>query len=257
MSSRAHHPAERDSAESSVDGVRGPGSGESGVTGVDEAVSREVLLPALVEPARGDAAVVPHEAAASEGSAGQNAAGSAGRDEDDDDAEDVVPEPDSVPPLVAELDEANAAVSEAAKVAPSVAIAAIVDVGAPAGDGVEPPVVAERRSSRPPPLPPKDEASSPGERRSSRPPPLRDLTVHELAPSSAEMTADELERAAGVEPAREPFVGAAAERTAFAPPWVDEVPDPVTPYEQRVSETVKVADLPPVEQLRGRVLANR
>jgi serine/threonine-protein kinase len=38
---------------------------------------------------------------------------------------------------------------------------------------------------------------------------------------------------------------------------VDEVPDPVTPYEQRVSETVKVADLPPVEQLRGRVLANR
>jgi serine/threonine-protein kinase len=43
----------------------------------------------------------------------------------------------------------------------------------------------------------------------------------------------------------------------FQPPWVDELPDPVTPYEQRVSETVKVADLPPVEQLRGRVLANR
>lgn len=40
-------------------------------------------------------------------------------------------------------------------------------------------------------------------------------------------------------------------------PWVDEVPDPVTPYEQRVSETVRVADLPPAEQLRGRVLANR
>jgi len=38
---------------------------------------------------------------------------------------------------------------------------------------------------------------------------------------------------------------------------VDELPDSVTPYEQRISETVKVADLPPVEQLRGRVLANR
>jgi serine/threonine-protein kinase len=46
-------------------------------------------------------------------------------------------------------------------------------------------------------------------------------------------------------------------RPSFRPPFVDEVPDPVTPYEQRVSETVKVADLPPVEQSRGRVLANR
>lgn len=43
----------------------------------------------------------------------------------------------------------------------------------------------------------------------------------------------------------------------FAPPWVDEVPDPVTPYEQRVSETVKLSDLPPIEQVRGHVLANR
>jgi serine/threonine protein kinase len=43
----------------------------------------------------------------------------------------------------------------------------------------------------------------------------------------------------------------------FAPPWVDEVPDPVTPYEQRVSETIKLADLPPIEQVRGHVLANR
>ena len=40
-------------------------------------------------------------------------------------------------------------------------------------------------------------------------------------------------------------------------PWVDQVADPVTPYEQRVSEMVRVADLPPMEQLRGRVLANR
>lgn len=43
----------------------------------------------------------------------------------------------------------------------------------------------------------------------------------------------------------------------FVAPWVDQVADPVTPYEQRASETIKVADLPPVEQLRGRVLANR
>jgi serine/threonine protein kinase len=40
-------------------------------------------------------------------------------------------------------------------------------------------------------------------------------------------------------------------------PWVDQVADPVTPYEQRVSEMVRVADLPAVEQVRGRVLANR
>ena len=50
---------------------------------------------------------------------------------------------------------------------------------------------------------------------------------------------------------------AGAGRGSFEPPWVDEVPDPVTPYEQRVSETVRVADLPSAEQLRGRVLANR
>lgn len=55
-------------------------------------------------------------------------------------------------------------------------------------------------------------------------------------------------------------MGPPAERTPrrrSQPPWVDELPDSVTPYEQRISETVKVADLPPVEQLRGRVLANR
>ncbi len=42
-----------------------------------------------------------------------------------------------------------------------------------------------------------------------------------------------------------------------AQPWVDQVADPVTPQEQRVSATIKMAELPPVEQLRGRVLANR
>jgi serine/threonine protein kinase len=217
---------------------------------VDEAVSREVLLPALVEtPAQGTpaAAIV-----ASDG------------DDDDDDAEEVVPEPDSVPPLVGELGEPESNDAASAElVAPPIAASPIVDVRGPTADAGEPGPVGERRSSRPPPLPPptKDEASTPGERRSSRPPPVRELTAStlaagELAPSPAEMTADELEKAAAVEPARESLAGAPA-RVAFVPPWVDEVPDPVTPYEQRVSETVKVADLPPVEQLRGRVLANR
>ncbi|HTV19206.1 MAG TPA: protein kinase [Polyangiaceae bacterium] len=81
--------------------------------------------------------------------------------------------------------------------------------------------------------------------------------------STAEMTAAELESTAGSaapsdetwSESRAPAEG--AKRPSFRPPFVDEVPDPVTPYEKRVSETVKVADLPPVEQLRGRVLANR
>jgi hypothetical protein len=54
--------------------------------------------------------------------------------------------------------------------------------------------------------------------------------------------------------------GAPGERSSvpgFHAPWVDEVPDAVTPYEQRHSETVKLAELPPVELLRGRVVANR
>ncbi len=91
------------------------------------------------------------------------------------------------------------------------------------------------------------------------------------APDVSEMTADELALATQPEGSEqpawegeelEPAAGgpgeAGAERGArFDAPWVDEVPDPVTPYEQRISETVRVADLPPAEQLRGRVLANR
>jgi eukaryotic-like serine/threonine-protein kinase len=254
MSSRAHHPVERDSAEPAADGARAPGSGESYVKGVDDAVSREVLVPALAEPSP---------------PGGEVAAAVAADDDDDDDAEEVVPEPDSVPPRVAELAEPESLTSAVEPSAPAAGALAAASVA----DTVEPPAVAERRSSRPPPLkeelaptgerrssrppPLKEELPPAGERRSSRPPPLRELTADELAATSAEMTADELERAAGLTPARAPQVGVAAERTAFEPPWVDEVPDPVTPYEQRVSETVKVADLPPVEQLRGRVLANR
>jgi hypothetical protein len=274
MSSRAHHPAERESAASLADGVRDPGSGESYVTGVDEAISGDVLAPSLVGPAEGGGAEggAPASTGADGSAAGTDGSTPAGSpfplvardvvaEDDDDDAEEVVPEPDSVPPLVAELDDPIAAASvepvSATPAAPAgVAIAPIVDVGAPA-ETVEQPAAGARRSSRPPPLPVNDDASSPNERRSSRPPPLREPSGDELAASSAEMTADELDRAAGMEPGRESFSGAAADRAAFQPPWVDEVPDPVTPYEQRVSETVKVADLPPVEQLRGRVLANR
>jgi serine/threonine protein kinase len=54
-----------------------------------------------------------------------------------------------------------------------------------------------------------------------------------------------------------PFEPVVRESLERPPPWVDQVVDPVTPYEHRVSETIKLADLPPVEQLRGRVLANR
>ncbi|HKO94757.1 MAG TPA: protein kinase, partial [Polyangiaceae bacterium] len=69
----------------------------------------------------------------------------------------------------------------------------------------------------------------------------------EPTPSAAGSAADEA-----------PAVPVDSARSApFAPPWVDEVPDPVTPYEQRVSETIKLADLPPVDQVRGHVLANR
>jgi serine/threonine protein kinase len=78
-----------------------------------------------------------------------------------------------------------------------------------------------------------------------------ELSEQELARAEPEVGAEELERLAD-----SPLEGAAA-GAAFEAPWVDEVPDPVTPYEQRISETVKVADLPPAEQLRGRVLANR
>ena len=222
MSSRAHHSADRDSADGMTD-ERAPGVGDSGVTAVDEAVSGELSVPTLVDPSvPGDEALAARDT------------------DDDDDAEEVVPEPDSVPPAAVPSAAGNAA-SDAPGDDPLVTPgeAAVSDVRAAAAIEVaEPKFVGERRSSHPPPLP------SP------------ELTAEELAVSVAEMTADELERAAGVTE-RQPSARAAAERPAFQPPWVDEVPDPVTPYEQRVSETVKVADLPPVEQLRGRVLANR
>jgi serine/threonine protein kinase len=135
----------------------------------------------------------------------------------------------------------------------------------------EPPTVEPRRASRPPPLTPEMPPVELGARRVSRPPPLTpELSPEELAASQSaftaaappELSAEELANvasapgdAAGWEGAAPPPAG--SKRPSFRAPWVDEVPDPVTPYEQRVSETVKVADLPPVEQSRGRVLANR
>ncbi|MEY4548134.1 MAG: hypothetical protein RL685_4329 [Pseudomonadota bacterium] len=98
----------------------------------------------------------------------------------------------------------------------------------------------------------------------------RELTATEL--TAAEL--DALEDVAR-SPAGEPAPRSAAERRErgsdeappvpiesgrvgpYPPPWVDQVADPITPHEQRVSATIKVAELPPVEQLRGRVLANR
>lgn len=145
----------------------------------------------------------------------------------DGDEEEVVPEPDSVelaPP-------AEGAAAQPTAEAPE----AVPEAGAPAE------VTAARSASRPPPL--VTELSA------------EDLAVSHSAFTGAseaevEVTAAELESAEAAD-------GGVEERRSSRPPYVDEVPDPVTPYEQRVSETLKVADLPPVEQLRGRVLANR
>jgi serine/threonine protein kinase len=122
---------------------------------------------------------------------------------------------------------------------------------------------------------PLGEAATPGPRRISRPPPLSAARpADELGAArgpftgatATEVTAAELESAVassvpsgshGGPPGEAAADAAGAKRPSFRAPWVDEVPDPVTPYEQRNSDTVKVADLPPVEQLRGRVLANR
>lgn len=94
-------------------------------------------------------------------------------------------------------------------------------------------------------------------------PDVSEMTAAELALETAEGADEPAWSAEAVLEPIDPASGgaapaAAAERGArFDAPWVDEVPDPVTPYEQRISETVRIADLPPAEQLRGRVLANR
>ncbi|MEO8178198.1 MAG: serine/threonine-protein kinase [Deltaproteobacteria bacterium] len=83
-------------------------------------------------------------------------------------------------------------------------------------------------------------------------PQLEELGLEEVVLETEEVTADQL-----LQDDEAPSVPIESNPSGPFVPWVDQVADPVTPYEQRVSETIKVADLPPVEQLRGRVLANR
>jgi serine/threonine protein kinase len=272
MTNRAHHPADRGSGEFTKDDPDAPGVGESAPGALDEAVSREFALPS-------DAGRVLARAAEA-------------TDEDDDDAEEVVPEPDSsdAAPSSPVDDGAEQSMGRADAVAAELA-------GAAASEGRDPSGVAggDAAEQSPPPLveassepaaravvesapraavatvasadPGATEVSPAAPRRASQPPPLpAPLEARELeAPRGeftgslpAEVTAAELEHGASAEGAT-PAAPAAegAQRPSFRAPFVDEVPDPVTPYEQRISETVKVADLPPVEQLRGRVLANR
>lgn len=270
MTNRAHHPADRGSGEFTKDDPGAPGAGESGPSGVDEAVSREFALPAAVERVLARAADA----------------------DDDDDAEEVMLEPDSadVTPAPADARTSSEPPEESGdrtEGAPAVVAAAAapaqaaeqlsLDLGASAEGSVPPLVEAAAESAaaagvdaesvEPGAAPPPAEPSQADARRSSQPPPLpAALAERELeSPRGdfagslpAEVTAAELaSEASAPGPTGEAPAAEGAKRPSFRAPFVDEVPDPVTPYEQRISETVKVADLPPVEQLRGRVLANR
>jgi serine/threonine protein kinase len=273
MTNRAHHPADRGSGEFTKDDPDAPGAGESASGAVDEAVSREFALPLDAERVLARAA----EAA-----------------DDDDDAEEVVLEPDSSDATPASpidgsgerMGRADAVAAEAEGAGASAGANPSGAAGGDAAEGSSPPLMeapsepAARAAVESAPRaaaasadPGTTEASPPGPRRVSQPPPLpaaleleaRELQARELqAPRgefpgtlSAEVTAAELEREASAEAPARATPAEGAQRPSFRAPFVDEVPDPVTPYEQRISETVKVADLPPVEQLRGRVLANR
>jgi serine/threonine protein kinase len=275
MTNRAHHPADRSSGEFTKDDPDAPAAAPAS-GGVDEAVSREFALPP---------------------DAGRVLARAAEAADEDDDAEEVVPEPDSSEPTpaspaddsVARMAGADTVAAEAVDTAASEGanLPGVAGGDAAEGSALPPRVEAPseptaRAAVEPTPRAPvvtvagadpgATEASAAGPRRISQPPPLpaaletRELEARELqAPRGefagtlpAEVTAAELEREASAEgPTRAAPAAEGAKRPSFRPPFVDEVPDPVTPYEQRISETVKVADLPPVEQLRGRVLANR
>jgi serine/threonine protein kinase len=285
MTNRAHHPADRGSGEFTKDAPDAPGAGESASGAVDEAVSREFALPLDAERVLARAA----EAA-----------------DEDDDAEEVVLEPDSSDAMPSSPVDDSRELEGRADTVAAEAEGALASGGAnpSGGDAAEgsPPSPLMEASSEPAARaavesapkaavatvasadPGATEASPPGPRRVSQPPPLpaalelearelqarelqaRELQARELqAPRGdftgtlpAEVTAAELEREASAEgPALAAPAAEGAKRPSFRAPFVDEVPDPVTPYEQRISETVKVADLPPVDQLRGRVLANR
>jgi serine/threonine protein kinase len=297
MSNRAHHPADHESGGFSAEERLTPeqsgpiavnprtaesGAVQSGVVqpdgtqhggGVDE-VSEEYALPLT----RGVERVIV-------------------RDEDtgDDDEQEVVPEPDSVdqpvegvvvpPPLPSSGEAEDALADESAPSAPVPRAAS--EALTPLAGAVTPLPHKELAPSARPleeASPTRQisagaeatlgEAPSPRPRQSSRPPPPAPRAADELEASrgpftgatATEVTAAELESAVasssssasrGGMPGDAVADPAGAKRPSFRAPWVDEVPDPVTPYEQRNSDTVKVADLPPVEQLRGRVLANR
>lgn len=281
MTNRAHHPADRGSGEFTKDDPDAPGAGESASGGVDEAVSSEFALPRnlAVPPDVERVQARPADA------------------DDDDDAEEVVLEPDSAdlttPPAPARSPSGPPEESGERTGAADAVAAGVDAVAPPEGAAVPSSLGGSDRAvgSVPPPLveasaesaaravaaaasaePGATEASAAAPRRISQPPPLpaapaaRELEAREFAAprgeftasSAAEVTAAELESEARAEgPTAEAPVVEGAKRPSFRAPFVDEVPDPVTPYEQRISETVKVADLPPVEQLRGRVLANR
>jgi serine/threonine protein kinase len=258
MTNRAHHPADRAAGEFTSEERAAPGASEPRPVALEEVVSRDYAVPVAPElEARSD-------------------------EDDDGDAEEVVLEPDSAdgaddadvePPTdVAVAVSSNAAVLETAVLETAVLETAVLETAVletarleTASPGEEAPGLRDAVIAK---------GVEVGARRSSHPPPpLPAISAEDLeasrgaftGASPAEVTADELESTATesasgpdwVEPGEPPLEGAGGKRPAARAPWVDEVPDPVTPYEQRNSDTIKVADLPPVEQLRGRVLANR
>lgn len=273
MSNRAHHPADREpggfSAEQQLASEQsGPLALEP--TAVASGSSDPGAVGTAGEPPRGAQPRVGQDGAGEDGVGQEHVLpptlGATGRDEveavddDDDDEQEVAPEPESFEPALE------------GSVPPELPASAEPVEGAFAA------VESEPRLTEPqiPPAVPGalGEAAATGARRTSRPPPLSVARgADELAAArgpfsgatATEVTAAELESAVASVPSasRGGAAGEAAadatgvKRPSFRAPWVDEVPDPVTPYEQRNSDTVKVADLPPVEQLRGRVLANR
>lgn len=283
MTNRAHHPAERGSGEFASDASTTlAASGEPEASGAEDAVSREVVLSPQAERVlarRGDgeegaeevgsepgAGDDPRVTPASDGNGGAASEGAV------DAVSEAVPEPVSdatpAPPGASPNVPAPASQVSAGQEASPSADAAVLQAlhGAAPDEPAAPPLpVAPALEPAAPSAPAEGTSDEP--RRASHPPPFAPaLSARELepprgaftGPSPAEVTAAELESAAGADAAgAEGARASGEERPSFRAPWVDEVPDPVTPYEQRVSETVKVADLPPVEQLRGRVLANR
>jgi eukaryotic-like serine/threonine-protein kinase len=297
MSNRAHHPADHESGGFSADERLTPE--QSGPIAVNPstvesgAVQPEAVQPGEAQPGGGED-LAPEEYVVPLTRSVERALA---RDEDasdDDDEQEVVPEPDSVdqplegrvvPPELPPSAEAMEGVPVTGVSEPQRAAS---DALTPLADAVTPlphqelaasaRPVEEAIATRQVPAGAEatfGEAAAPGPRRISRPPPLSAArAADELGASrgpftgatATEVTAAELESAVASsipsasrsgtpgEAAADP---AGAKRPSFRAPWVDEVPDPVTPYEQRNSDTVKVADLPPVEQLRGRVLANR